>query len=299
MAEGEGNNVCYRGAAVGNYMTPLVLLTGATGFVGRQVLRALIDEDVQVRVVVRLGKESHVAKLPSVESVVQTPDLFAESADWWAKACNGIDMVIHVAWYAETGKYLQSSANLECLAGTLQLAKGAAQAKVRRFIGIGTCAEYDLTPGTLEVSTPLRPLTPYAGSKAAAFLALSQWLPHQGVEFAWCRLFYLYGEGEDVRRLVPYLRQQFTAGHPAELTSGEQIRDYMNVRDAGRMIVESALSGQRGAINICSGIPIKVRTFAEQISDEYGCRNLLRFGARPENLVDPPCIVGVNNKQSL
>ena len=82
-------------------------------------------------------------------------------------------------------------------------------------------------------------------AKAAAFTALSQLLPQQRVEFRWCRLFYLYGEGEDARRLVPYLRPA-AAGEPAELTSGTQIRDFLDVREAGRMIAESALGSVQG-----------------------------------------------------
>jgi dTDP-6-deoxy-L-talose 4-dehydrogenase (NAD+) len=279
-------------------MTGITLLTGATGFIGRQVLRALGEKGVRVRVVVRNGKQSQLATLDGIETVVTTPDLFAQDADWWANVCKDIDTVIHVAWYAEPGKYLQSAKNLDCLTGTLQLAKGAAQSRVRRFIGIGTCFEYDLTGGMLSVDTPLRPLTPYAGAKAAAFMALSQWLPQQDVEFAWCRLFYLHGEGEDARRLVPYLRTKFIAGEPAELTSGKQIRDFLDVREAGQMIAEAALSNQQGTMNICSGIPITVRQLAEKIADEYGRRDLLKFGTRQDNLVDPPCVVGVRHEVS-
>ena len=207
-------------------MTSVVLLTGATGFVGRQVLRALGDRNVLVRLLVREAKRSQLETLSGIEKIVTTPDLFAEVGSWWANVCRGIDTVIHVAWYAEPGKYLQSSKNLDCLIGTLQLAQAAAEAGVRRFVGIGTCFEYDLTGGMLSVETPLWPLTPYAGAKAAAFMALSQSLPQQGVEFAWCRLFYLHGEGENPRRLAPYLRVKLRAGEAAELTSGNQIRDY-------------------------------------------------------------------------
>jgi len=280
-------------------MTGVILLTGATGFVGRQILKALSECDIKVRVVIREGTQSRFANLDVIESIVTTADLFAENSGWWANACQGIDTVIHAAWYAEPGQYLQSAKNLDCLTGTLQLAKGAAQSKVRRFIGIGTCFEYDLTQGMLSVQTPLRPLTPYAGAKAAAFMALSQGLPQQDVEFAWCRLFYLHGDGEDARRLVPYLRTQFTAGEPAELTSGNQIRDFLDVSEAGRMIVKAALSDEQGPVNICSGIPITVRQLAEQIADEYGCRDLLKFGARSDNLVDPPCVVGIKHQVSL
>ena len=274
-------------------MTRITLLTGATGFVGRQVLRTLGEKGVQVRAVVRQGKQTHLTSLECVETIVTTSDLFAESVDWWASICEGVDTVIHVAWYAEPGKYLQAAQNLDCLMGTLRMAQGAAKAKVKRFVGIGTCFEYDLTGGMLSVETPLQPLTPYAGAKAAAFMSLSQWLPQQGVEFVWCRLFYLHGEGEDKRRLVPYLRTKLAAGQPVELTKGDQIRDFLDVREAGAMVTEVALGHKRGAVNICSGSPITVRQLAEQIADDYGRRDLLKFGARPDNLIDPPCLVGV------
>ncbi len=277
-------------------MSGLTLLTGATGFVGRQVLRELGLGGVPVRVVMRHAKQEQISALEGVESVITTEDLFAEGAEWWANVCAGVDTVIHVAWYAEPGKYLQSATNLDCLSGTLQLAKGAAQAQVRRWIGIGTCFEYDLRGGTLSVDTPLLPLTPYAGAKAAAFIALSQFLPERGVEFAWCRLFYLHGEGEDERRLVPHLRARLAAAEPVELTSGEQIRDFLDVSEAGRMIVEVALGTALGPLNICSGRAITVRELAEGIADEYGRRDLLKFGARKENSFDPPCVVGLRRK---
>jgi len=274
---------------------PLILLTGATGFVGQQVLRALTARNCRVRAVVRAGKQSRINPSPAIEGIVASPDIFAEGAGWWADACRGVDLVIHVAWYAEPGLYLQSPKNQECLAGTLRLAEGAAQAKVRRFVGIGTCFEYDFTEGFLAIDTPLRPETPYAAAKVAAFTALTRSLPPQGVEFAWCRLFYLYGEGEDARRLVPYLRARLAAGEPAELTSGKHIRDYLDVAEAGRLIVDAALGTVQGPVNICSGKPVTIRALAERIADEYGRRDLLHFGARPDNLVDPPCIVGVRS----
>jgi nucleoside-diphosphate-sugar epimerase len=279
-------------------MTGLVLLTGATGFVGRQILQQLAGQNCRVRLVVREGKQGQVPRSTAIEDIIATPDLFLENAAWWADACQAVDTLIHLAWYAEPGLYLQSPKNMECLAGTLRLADGASQTKVRRFVGIGTCFEYDFSAGLLTVDTPLKPSTPYAQAKAEAFAALSRSLPDQGVEFAWCRLFYLYGEGEDERRLVPYLRAKLMAGEPAELSSGKQIRDYLDVREAGRMIVEAALGTIQGPVNICSGKPITVRQLAEQIADDYGRRDLLRFGARLDNPVDPPCVVGVRQTSS-
>ena len=273
----------------------MVLLTGATGFVGRQIRRALVGHNVGVRVVVREKSKAQLEYAEQAESVVVTQDLFAEKAHWWAQTCRGVDTVIHAAWYAEPGLYLQSAKNLDCLIGTLELAKGAAQAGIRRFVGIGTCFEYDLKFGYLPIDTPLKPLTPYAGAKASAFFMLEQFLPQQKVEFAWCRLFYLFGEGEDQRRFVPYLRSRLSAGEVAELTTGEQIRDFLNVREAGAFIADCVLSSLQGPTNVCSGQGVRIRELAERIADEYGRRDLLKFGARPSNLVDPSCVVGIRS----
>lgn len=274
-------------------MKKRVLLTGATGFVGRQVLRSLCASGVTVDVVVRDGSDIRSMEEYGVGRILSTVDMFAEDVAWWQSACTDVDIVVHAAWYAEPGRYLQSSVNLDCLEGTLRLARGASRVGVKRFVGIGTCFEYDLTPGHLSVNTPLRPTTPYAAAKASTFWMLSQWLPTQGLEFLWCRLFYLYGEGEDPRRLVAMVRKKLAAGEPVELTSGAQLRDFMDVRSAGHRIAGAALSALQGPLNVCSGTGISVRAMAEEIADEFGRRDLLRFGARPDNLVDPPCVVGV------
>jgi len=275
------------------------LLTGATGFVGRQVLRNLLKNQIAVRAIIRKNKEIFFKdQNPKIE-LITTNDLFKESVDWWAEQCKGIDTIIHVAWYAEPQKYLQSIKNIDCLKGSLNLAKGAIKSGIRRFVAIGTCFEYDLCAGDLSINTPLKPLTLYSKSKVRLYTLLSRLLPAKSIEFSWCRLFYLYGEGEDDRKLVAYLHKKLSKNQIVELTSGKQIRDFLDVSEAGRMIVDLAISKQQGPINICSGIPVTIRQLAEKIADEYGCRDLLKFGAKPDNLIDPPRIVGLPNIISL
>jgi nucleoside-diphosphate-sugar epimerase len=270
-----------------------VLLTGSTGFVGCQVLAALRDSPVTIRLVVRrTGMRPAGVDYPDLE-VFDSADVFAEEQEWWASVCADVDTVIHVAWYAEPGKYLESPNNLDCLSGTLTLAKACAQAGVRHFVGIGTCFEYDLEGGLLSTNTPLKPGTLYGSAKAAAYLSLASYFAGLGMGFSWCRLFYLYGEGEDDRRLAAYIRSRLCRGMPAELSSGRQVRDFMDVKEAGQAIARVALGPACGAVNICSGIGVSVRELAERIADEYGRRDLLHFGARPDNASEPPLIVGV------
>jgi nucleoside-diphosphate-sugar epimerase len=276
-------------------MSRRVFITGATGFVGRQVLRSLLKQDVTVVCAVREGSEAKLPSSPKVERCVVTPDLFAEDQAWWEREFQGIDVVVHLAWYAEPGKYQLSAKNMDCLIGTLCMGRAAAVSGVKRFVGVGTCFEYLPSEKPLSTDSQLAPSSPYAACKAAAYFALSQTLPQTDVEFVWCRLFYLYGEGEDSQRLVSNLRQSLSEGRTADLTSGNQVRDFLDVREAGCHIAEIALSNQSGAVNVCSGRAVTVRELAESIADEYGRRDLLNFGARKDNPVDPPYVVGIKS----
>jgi nucleoside-diphosphate-sugar epimerase len=274
-----------------------VLITGANGFVGRQIIRSLDAFGIDLIPVVREGKAYEVPGLASIKKIITSKDIFLEEEGWWEEQCRDIDIVIHAAWYVEAGKYQNSSKNIDCLIGSLKLAKGAVKAGVNRFLGLGTCAEYDYTQGELTIETPMKPLTTYAATKVSLFTTLSEWLPRKNVNFCWIRLFYLYGEGENPSRLMPYVRSQISQGKFVDLTSGEQVRDFMDVVEVGKQIAKISLSNQIGPINLCSGIQTTIRQVVEKIADEYGRRDLLRFGVRKDNPFDPPCVIGVSNVQ--
>lgn len=273
-----------------------IALTGANGFVGRHILRHLQERGYTVRVLVRdsarLTDRAHHWPL----EIAQTADLFAEPPERLRELLRGAETLIHAAWYAEPGKYLTSAVNVDCLTGTLNLARAFTAVGGKRFIGVGTCAEYDFNAAeVLTPETALAPTTLYAACKAAAYLVLSRLLETESVTFSWCRLFYLYGEGEDERRLVPYIRERLGAGQEVLLSSGNQVRDFLDVTEAARMIVDVALGTKQGVVNICSGEPVTVRALAERIAGEFGRPDLLRFGARPDNVFDPPRIVGLRS----
>ena len=272
-------------------MSKLILLTGATGFIGRQILGALLARQCQVRIVAR-SPRPELESQPGIESVRVTPDLFDADSDWLADLLLGVDTVIHAAWFVEPGKYLDATDNFHCLEGTMAMARAAARQGVSKFVGLGTCFEYALGDQYLDTNSPLQPSTLYAAAKASLFMILANWFGLQDIAFAWCRLFYLYGEGEDPRRFVAYLRRQLEHGEPALLSEGNQVRDFMDVRDAGEKIARVALEDFQGPLNICTGQGDTIRNLALNIAREYGREDLLQFGARPDNSLDPASLVG-------
>lgn len=270
----------------------LIALTGATGFVGRQVLRSLTERGHRVRAIVRDPQKLSFSKASDLVEVTETGDLFDESPHRLKELLGGVDTLVHAAWYAEPGSYLNSERNITCLKGTLELARAFSAVGGTRLVGIGSCTEYEPSTEVLTVDSPLAPQSLYAATKVATYHVLSHLLAKNNISFAWPRLFYLHGEGEDARRLVPYVNEQMRVGGEVLLTEGNQVRDYLDVVEAGRLIAGVAIGSQSGAINICSGEGVTVREFVESIADKYGRRDLLRFGARSANLFDPPFVVG-------
>lgn len=270
-----------------------ILVTGAGGFVGHQICTALAAAGHEV---IELHRTS-TAKAGLTHSRT-TIDLFSENDERLRALLEGVDTVIHAAWYAEPGKYETSLKNLECLAGTVRLGKAAIEAGVQRFVGLGTCVEYDFAWAEREDAFPLEPdvrhgpTSVYGASKAAAFIALNRAMDQAQIPFAWCRLFLLFGEGEDNRRLLPHVLRSVEAGAPVELTEGTQIRDFLDVSVAGRMIADVAAGSVTGPVNICSGHAVSVRDFILSSLPRKEDRSLLRFGARAMRPGEPFRIVG-------
>ena len=277
-------------------MIKTVLLTGASGFIGRNILSSLIGMGLKIKITARDVDGRLLPYIPYVEDIYKTDDLFSETGDQLCEFCKGVDIVIHAAWYAEPGKYLESRLNQACLDGTVALASAAVKAGISKFVGIGTCFEYDLSGAMQSISTPLKPLSFYAKCKVDAYLRLERKFSEANLSFSWCRVFYLYGESEDSRRLTPFVRQKLTDGELVNLGSGDAVRDFLDVRIAGQMIAEIAIRDSCvGAFNICSGTPITIKDYCEKIAKDCNAVHLLRFGANKEDMSCPVSVVGVPN----
>ena len=278
-----------------NFLMKHILLTGASGFVGRQIAKALIDRAHHVTLVMRPAGLEKSGLLGENISAIETRDVFGEDFVWWCRQLEGIDTVIHSAWYVEPGKYLDSPINIDCVAGTLPLAEACVEAGVGQFIGIGTCFEYHLPNGAIDENARVGPVTLYAAAKLALFYQLQRRFAGTQTALTWARLFYLHGEGENPARLFPTLHRKLSSGEPMHLSSGDKTRDFLDVRDAGRLIAALAETGQAGIANICSGKAVTIRQVAEQIADLYGRRDLLEFGTATVHPRDPETVVGIPN----
>jgi nucleoside-diphosphate-sugar epimerase len=241
-----------------------VLLTGATGFIGWHVARALAGHEV-----VTLGR-----------------DLLDPQ---FAFPASRFDVCIHLAWYVEPGKYLGSPLNQQWVEASLRLARAV---NCRRFVAAGTCFEYDTSVGVLSESSPTRPDTLYGRCKLELFHALQK----LDLNFAWVRIFYQYGPREDRRRLVPHVIHSLLAGQRAELTPGQQVRDFLHVADVGHAIAAVAASDLTGAVNIGSGEGVTVAELAGKIAGILGRPELLALGAKPYAPGEPMRIVADNAK---
>lgn len=262
-----------------------VVVTGANGFVGARVIRELASRGDEVQAIVRgtsnRSRLRDLASLQVIEADVLSPAGRQTIASLEADAC------VHAAWCAEPGKYLSSPANIDFIGATLELARVLAQHGCRRFVGIGTCFEYDTEHGLLSERTPLRPSHLYSAAKAGTYLALKELGRLMDLEVAWARLFYLYGPDEHPARLISAIVHALLRGEEAGCTPGQQVRDFLHVDDAASAIGAVLHSDLVGAVNVGSGRPVTVASIAQQLGTICGRPDLVHLGARPYAPGDP------------
>jgi nucleoside-diphosphate-sugar epimerase len=250
-----------------------VLITGATGFVGRHTLAPLAA----------LGYEIHaVAHSGSIEvDGVQWHrlDLVDERAMRELVQSIAPTHLVHAAWTLAPGKYLSSPDNLAWLRASLSLVEAFAAAGGRHAAITGTCFEYDWTDGVCSEETPLRPKSLYGAAKAALHLAGQAFAKQSGFTLAWARLFFLYGPHEHPARLVASVVRSLLLNEPARCSHGEQIRDFLHVQDAAGALVHLVDRGIDGAINVASGERTRLKDLIYHVAGQLHGRDRVELGA--------------------
>jgi nucleoside-diphosphate-sugar epimerase len=265
------------------------LVTGAGGFVGSRVVRALLDEGFAVHGVVRDPRAPRLRELSGAR--VESCDLTDPGAIAALVARVKPEYCIHCAWIATPGEYLTSPENDVHVVAAEELGKALVAAGCSRLVGLGTCFEYAPSDAPLAESSPVAPSTPYARAKVATMARLKRICEGTTTAFTWARLFYLYGPREDPRRLVPAVTLALLNSCPAQTTGGKQLRDFLHVDDVARALVAVARSEVSGAVNIGSGAAVTVLEVVEAIGRLTGRSDLLEIGALPYASGDPMVVV--------
>jgi nucleoside-diphosphate-sugar epimerase len=264
-------------------MTGRVLVTGASGFVGRRTLAPLVERGFEVHAVGRSAPAEMVAGV-SWHAV----DLLDAGRRRALVESVQASHLLHLAWYAKAGAFWTARENAPWVAATIGLVDEFAQAGGTRATLAGTCAEYDWTaPQPLAEDAPIAPTTYYGVCKDATRRVSQGVADLAGLSLAWGRIFFLYGPGEDERRLVASVVRALVAGQRAPTSAGLQRRDFLHVDDVAGAFAAILQSTAEGPVNVASGEAVTVRSIAEQLAQEAGRPDLLDLGALPDRPGDP------------
>jgi nucleoside-diphosphate-sugar epimerase len=257
-----------------------LLITGASGFLGRHCLELLANGNSEVHAISRESGIRPETNLVSWHGC----DLLSPGASTTLLARLRPSHLLHLAWYAVPGKFWEAPENKLWIQASEELIRSFAENGGERFVGAGSCAEYGRHAGECRESvTPLRPDSFYGECKVALQEKLDQLSQQSGVSIAWGRVFFLYGPFEAPSRVVPYVIRALLSGRRALCSSGSQIVDFLHVRDVASAFVTLLGEGVRGPVNIGSGCPIQLRDILLEIGRYTSSSELIQFGARPSS----------------
>jgi nucleoside-diphosphate-sugar epimerase len=249
-----------------------VLVTGASGFVGRWSVEPLLALGADVHTLQRhaghaAGAVPHAVDLHDRDAVAAVIRQIKPTH------------LLHFAWIATPGVYLTSVENPQWLWSSLQLVEIFFANHGHRVVVAGSAAEYDWRAGVCsERTTPCRPATLYAACKHAQYEVMERWAMQEGLSFAEGRLFWVYGPHESPERLVPKMIRASRSRTPFRLNYPGHVRDYLHVADAGAAFSALLASDVRGAVNIGAGQGVALSRLGEIVGEETGEGLMLEAG---------------------
>ena len=258
-----------------------ILITGGSGFIGSYLIKTLNKLELNIFLLTR-------GTNPIKKNYSNITFLNKSLEDLELNDFVGIEVVVHLAAKGVSPKKASiEEMNLINAKISLKLIKLALNAGVRRFISTGTCLEYGQEANKWPKIPPyasLKPLTPYAKSKAESFKLLNEFAYLNEIEFYYGRIFSAYGEGQYEKNFWPSLKVAADSGEDFHMTSGEQIRDFILVDDVANhlkcAVFRSDLKkGLPFVVNIGSGKGMKLKNFAESQWKKFNAKGKLIIGS--------------------
>ncbi len=237
-----------------------VAVTGANGFIGKYVVEELNRRSINPVLIVRpSGKVPELYQKHTIVSI----DLKKSPANTF-KMMGQPDVLIHLAW-AGLPNYNSPHHLEEELPAQYQFLSDLVKCGLKNLVVTGTCFEYGMQSGQLKESLETKPNNPYGFAKDTLRCQLQGLQKIKPFNLTWARLFYLHGEGQSENSLLPQLKKAVQNGDKKfNMSGGEQLRDYLSVLKVAKYILDLATNSQdNGIVNICSGIPISVRSLVE------------------------------------
>lgn len=264
-----------------------VLLTGVTGLVGKEVIEPLKNMGYEI-------------------SALTIDENNPDNGVNWIK-CNLFDEeslklaiekvkpthLLNFAW-ATTGNYLTSEINFEFVKSGLNLLKYFKQNGGKRAVFVGTCFEYEFKNEPLKETDTINPQTLYAKSKNALHELAEEYCRINDISFGYGRIFYVYGHGENEKRLTAHLIKTLSNNGEVIINNGDLVKDYMYTKDIAGAFAAFLNSDVEGSVNICTGKGISLKDYSTYIAKQLGKEEYLKINYEETN--QPPIIVGDNTR---
>ena len=275
-----------------------ILITGATGFIGRHVVENLLSLGTY-RLITTATKSkeeanNHFPLLKKTEYI--SKDLNQKEDNYYA-FFQRPDVLIHLGWEG-LPNYNELFHIEKNLPANFNFIKNMIENGLDNITISGTCFEYGIQSGCLHENMITAPVTAYGLAKDTLRKSIELLQSKYRFDMKWIRLFYLYGDGQGRKTLLGQLEEAIKANQKEfNMSKGEQLRDYISVDHAAELIRKIALQNNvTGIINCCSGKPVSVRSFVEEYLRERNIKIKLNLGYYHYQDHEPLAFWGDNTK---
>jgi dTDP-6-deoxy-L-talose 4-dehydrogenase (NAD+) len=269
-----------------------VAVTGATGFVGRHAVTALLARGAEVVAAARAPERLGIAN----ERLTTVALDIGQADDPFARLGNP-DVMLHLAWGGLPNYRSQAHIENE-LPRQIAFLDACARGGLQRLVVTGTCLEYGMQSGRLDEELPTAATTVYGQAKDRLREHLQTLASAGGPQLTWLRLFYLYGPGQAPTSLYSQLRAAIAAGASEfPMSPGNQQRDFLPIETAAAHIGALALNAPgAGIVNLCSGVPKAVAALVREWLRDWGAELRLNLGVYPYPDYEPMDFWGSTRK---